>query len=168
MNIETSRLLLVPVSEAHVKDVFEHFNQDIITYMAPAVLKDIEETTDVIHKFVDQRKNNTDYIYTITLKTEGEFIGIAGLHHLKDKIPELGIWTKLASHGNHYGREAIGGLLGYAKKLGIQKLCYPVDRRNVASKKIPLFYGGICATAYLEVETPDGRILEEEIYEISI
>lgn len=168
MNIETRRLILVPVSEVYEKEILEHFNEQIITYMAPSVPKDIDETREIVHRFIKQRKDNTDYVYAITLKINGEFVGIVGLHDLNNEVPELGIWIKLHSHGNHYGREAIGGAIDYAKSLGIRKLCYPVDRRNTSSKKIPLFYGGRLVTEYKEIKTPDGRMIEEEIYEIEI
>ncbi len=168
MNIETNRLLLSPVYEEHTKYIFKYFNEKVITYMFPGIPKDISETREIVQKFIEQRKNNTDYVYAITLKTSQEFIGLVGLHHLRDKIPELGIWSKIEAHGNHYGREAIGGILKYAEHLGIKKLCYPVDRRNIPSKKIALFYGGKLVTAYKEVKTPDNRILEEEIYEIEV
>lgn len=168
INIETRRLVLVPVSDVHTKEIFKHFNEQIITYMFPKVSKNIDETYKVVKSFVNSRENHTDYVYAITLKSSDEFIGLVGLHNLKDESPELGIWTKISSHGNHYGREAIGGVIEYAKSLEIKKLIYPVDRRNVSSKKIPIFYGGKMITEYLEVKTPDGRILEEEIYEILI
>ncbi|GAA0730199.1 hypothetical protein GCM10008905_31200 [Clostridium malenominatum] len=168
MNIETSRLILVPVSEVHVKEIFENFNEQIITYMEPQVLKNMDETYKIVKGFIESRENNTDYVYAITLKSSGEFIGLVALHNLKNETPELGIWTKIYSHGNHYGREAIGGLIDCAKGLGVKKLCYPVDRRNIPSRKIPLFYGGKLVTEYKKVETSDGRILEEEIYEILI
>lgn len=168
MNIETSRLILVPVSEIHIKDVFENFNEKIITYMEPEVLKNIGEASKIVLRFIEDRKNNEDYVYAITLKSSGEFIGIAALHNLKDEIPELGIWSKINSHGNHYGREAVGGLIYCAKSLGVKKLCYPVDRRNIASIKIPLFYGGKLIREYKKLKTQDGRVLEEEVYEILI
>lgn len=96
-----------------------------------------------------------------------EFLGIVGLHDLNNDIPELGIWTKTNSHGNHYGREAIGGLIKYAQERGNTKLIYPVDKKNIASKKIPLFYGGKVMVSNKLVTTLDGRTLDEEIYEIN-
>ena len=136
--------------------------------MFPSPAKNIDETQNVVHMFIEQHKNKTDYVYAITLKSTDEFIGLVGLHNLKNEVPELGIWTKLESHGNHYGREAIGGLIDYARVLKIKKLYYPVDRRNISSKKIPLFYGGKLIVDYKEVKTLDDRILEEEVYEIEI
>lgn len=168
MNIVTSRLILIPVSENHIKDIYINFNEKVISYMIPSVAKDIDETRQVVKKFIDQRKNNTDYVYAITLKNNGEFIGVVGLHDLKEGVAKLGIWTKITSHNNHYGREAVGGMIEYGSKVGLKRLLYPVDRRNIPSKKIPLFYGGKLVVDYKEVQTPDGRILEEEIYEIEI
>lgn len=168
MDISTDRLLLTPVSEDHTEHIFRSFTERVITYMIPGTAKDRSETRDVVRGFIEQRNNKTDYVYAITLKTSGEFIGLAGLHHVNDDIPELGIWTKVESHGNHYGREAIGGIIDYADQLGIKRVRYPVDRRNIPSKKIPLFYGGKLIVDYLEVHTSDGRILEEEVYEIVI
>ena len=168
MDIETERLKLIPVSEKYVEEIYKHFNQKVTKYMIPSVAKDIDETRNVVNMFLEQRKNKTDYVYAITLKSNGEFIGLVGLHNLKNEVPGLGIWTKLESHGNHYGREAIGGLIDYARVLKIEKIYYSVDRRNIPSKKIPLFYGGKLIVDYNEIKTPDGRILEEEVYEIEI
>lgn len=168
MQIETERLLLVPVSEQHTGEVYRHFNEKVIAYMFPGVLKDRREAEEVIRRFMDQQSQKTDYVYAITKKETGEFIGLAGLHHMDQTIPELGIWTKIDSHGNHYGREAIGGLIRHAAALGKKKLRYPVDRRNVPSKKIPLFYRGKLVGRCREVPTPDGRTLQEEVYEIEI
>ena len=166
MQIETERLVLAPVSEADVQDIYQHFNQQIITYMEPSAAESKEQIRGVVRQFIEQRKQHTDLVYVITLKEEREFIGIVGLHHLKDPVPELGVWIKASAHGNHYGREAVGGMLKYAGTLGIQRLQYPVDRRNTPSRKIPLFYGGRLVTACKVVITADGRRLEEEIYEI--
>lgn len=167
-NIKTDRLTLIPVSEEHIEEIYRHFNDKVIMYMIPSVAKDINETREVVSMFIRQRNSNTDYVYAITHKDNSEFIGLAGLHDLQEEIPKLGIWTKVESHGNHYGREAIGGIIKFAGTLGIKKLYYPVDRRNIPSKKIPLFYGGKLIVNYKEVKTQNGRILEEEIYEINL
>ncbi|MFR8332474.1 MAG: GNAT family N-acetyltransferase [Oscillospiraceae bacterium] len=83
----------------------------------------------------EQRRAGTDFVYAITLKGSSEFIGVASLHHVPAPVPELGIWTKMEAHGHHYGREAIGAMLRLAASMGIGRLCYPVDRRNVPSRK---------------------------------
>lgn len=168
MNIITERLVLVPVSREHTQDIFENFTKQVTVYMFPKIAQRIEETAEVVERFIEQRENGTDYVYAITLCDSGEFIGLVGLHNLKDKISELGIWTKIESHGNHYGKEAIGALISHAKVMGIKKLCYPVDRRNEASKRIPVFYGGKLVIPCKEVLSQDKRILEIETYEITL
>jgi hypothetical protein len=50
--------------------------------------------------------------------------------------------------------------------MGMKKLSYPVDSRNVPSKKIPLFFGGTKVYGPKETRTPDGKVLIEERYEI--
>lgn len=41
MNIETNRLLLIPINEKYTREIFEYFNDKIITYMLPTVAKNI-------------------------------------------------------------------------------------------------------------------------------
>lgn len=168
MRLTTERLYLIPVSETHVEDIYTHFNARVTQYMVPVPAKNIDETKAVVRRFIEQREQGTDMVYAVTRKDTREFIGLAGLHHLEQDVPELGIWTKLAAHGRHYGREAIGGLLNYAVGLGIQKVVYPVDRRNIPSRKIPLFYGGRLISEGECIRTEDGRTLEIERYEIEL
>ena len=168
MDIHTRRLYLMPVAEEHVPEIFANFNEQVTQYMIPAPASDIGETYSVVRGFISQRQAGTDYVYAIMTKDIGEFIGLVGLHYLNTDLPHLGIWTKIAAHGNHYGREAIGGVIEYAKSLGIKKLCYPVDRRNTASKKIPLFYGGRPVSTSESVEAAGGKVLQIEKYEIEV
>ena len=158
-----SRLTLVTVGKEHIGDIFANFTDEVTTYMFPCPAKEISETESVVENFIKQRNDGTDFVYVITLSETGEFLGTCGLHKLKDKIPELGIWTKISAHGKHYGREAIGGLIDKASNMDIEKLFYPVDKRNIASKKIPLYFGG-ALTGEKEVATPDKRILLIEEY----
>lgn len=168
MILETARLHLVPITKKYAADIFNNFTREVTTYMFPCPPKEIKETERFVEICEKQRAAKTDCVFAITLKETSEFLGVAGLHDLNSESPELGIWTKTASHGNHYGREAIGGLIEYAKKLGYTKLIYPVDKRNIASKKIPLFYGGNLVESDRLVKTPDGRTLDEEVYEITL
>lgn len=168
MTIETKRLLLVPVARQDIDNIYAHFTKQVARFMFPAAAKSRDEMAAAVQRFMEQRANGTDHVYTIRRRADGEFLGLAGLHNLRDDIPELGIWTKPAAHGHHYGREAIGGLIGEARGRGLRTLRYPVDRRNIPSRKIPLFYGGRRTVDFPEVQTTDGRILEEEIYEIPL
>ncbi len=168
MNLTTNRLELVPISHKFEKELFENFTSEVTTYMFPPPSKEISETAKFVEISIKGRENKTDYIYVILLKDTKEFIGTVGLHFREYDSPEFGIWTKISSHGNYYGREAIGGMIEFAKGLGCKKVIYPVDKRNISSKKIPIYYGGKVIIPHLEVKTPDGRILQEEVYEIQL
>lgn len=164
----SERLVLIPVTRDYIEDIFENFNDTVTRYMYPCPAKYISETSHVVDKFIENRENGLEVVYAITLLKSGEFIGLAGLHSITKEIPELGIWTKLSSHGNHYGREAVGAVIDFARQSGIKKVCYPVDVRNIASKKIPIYYGGVLVKENETEITPDGRELIVNTYEITL
>ena len=172
MNLEkiltSERLRLIPLTREYAKDIFENFNEKVTKYMYPCPAEKLSETVKIVDLFIEKRKSGLEVVYAITLIDTGEFIGLVGLHNITQPVPELGIWTKLSSHGNHYGREAIGAVIEYAKILGITKLCYPVDERNIPSRKIPQYYGGRLVESNENQVTPDGRILTIETYTIDL
>ena len=63
MNIETERLVLTPVPEKYIEKIYQHFNEKVTKYMFPSPAKNIDETRTVVHMFIEQRKNKTDYVY---------------------------------------------------------------------------------------------------------
>ena len=142
IKIESERLVLRPIKIEDKDNIFNNFTDEITVYMYPSPSKDISETI--------------------------EFIGAAGLHNTKKEIPEFGIWIKKSSFGNGYGREAITLLFNWAKEnLDVEYIKYPVDKGNIASKKIPLSLNGKLVKTYQE-KTPDGRILDLEEYHIKV
>ena len=163
--METERLILRPVNHNDIDDIFKYFDSNITKYMYPRPSKTIEEAKMVVDSMILQRESKTDYIYTILKKSSNEFIGLVGLHNLKSLTPEVGLWTKLESHGNNYGSEAASRVIQYAKELGYKKLVYPVDKRNIASKKIPLFFNAKVIKEEIK-KNRSGDILDVEVYEI--
>ena len=166
--IETGRLLLEALGILQSREIFENFTEDVTRYMYPSAMRSLDEAELFVQKNVAAREQGSDYVFAVTLRESGEFLGIAALHEVKTSIPEVGIWIKTKAHGQHYGLEAVGGILALAKSLSISKVKYPVDCRNIASKKIPIHYGGVLVKSNVAVRTPDGRILQEEIYEIDV
>ncbi|MDO4567802.1 MAG: GNAT family N-acetyltransferase [Clostridia bacterium] len=164
----TDRLTLAPVTRAHAASIFACFDERVTKYMYPSPAKELSETERLVDRFIEEHARGTDYVFAIALKDGGEFIGLAGLHRLQSATPELGIWTKTAAHGHHYGREAIGALISLARSLKYESLLYPVDRRNIPSAKIPQYYGGAIAGELVETPTADGRTLEIITYRIKL
>lgn len=106
-----------------------------------------------------------ELVYVILDKTNDEFLGCAGLHKIKTPHPYLGVWLKKSAHGKKFGREAMTALKKWADDhLEYEYLSYPVDRDNVASRKIPESLGGVVAREFQDER--NGKILNTLEYRI--
>jgi RimJ/RimL family protein N-acetyltransferase len=165
--IDSPRLRLVPTSESYAEDVFQNFTAEITTYMLPAPPAVVDETLQFLRKARSQVESGTDLQVVVLLKPGQEFLGHAGLHGVDTRTPELGIWIKKAEHAHGYGREAVTALADWAvDNLMFEYLKYPVDRRNVPSRRIPESLGGRIEAEYEEVNGSGFRLdlLEYRIY----
>ena len=148
IEIETERLLLIPISYDYVEDIFKEFSQEITKYMYPKPTETIEETKENLENSLKELRSGNDLQMVILDKTNNEFIGRIGIDELDTLEPELGIWIKKSSHHNGYGLEAMTGLIEWAhENIKFNHIKYPVDKRNLASRKI--------------AEKNNGRILKE-------
>jgi [ribosomal protein S5]-alanine N-acetyltransferase len=167
LNIEGVRLRLVAISENFEDDIFKEFTSEITRYMFPPSAKDLRETRQFITESKRSMKIGNDLHFAIISKPVEEFLGCCSLHG-EDKIrtPELGIWIKKSAHGKHYGREAIHTLVSWSwTNIDLDYFTYPVDRKNIASRKIPESLGGEVIKE-VKIETPTGKILDEVVYKI--
>lgn len=48
MNIETSRLILKPITQKYIFDIFNNFTNEVTEYMFPCPIKDISETENIV------------------------------------------------------------------------------------------------------------------------
>lgn len=142
LKIEAECVRLEIISPAFERDIFETFDADVTRYMFPQPAKDITETSAFVDSSLKRLADNLQFV--ILDKNAREFLGCCGLHgEASPHNPELGIWLKTAAHGHGYGREAITALVTWAKDhLVLNSFSYPVDKRNHASRKIPLALGG--------------------------
>jgi RimJ/RimL family protein N-acetyltransferase len=167
--IEGLRVSLKPVTDAHAKEIFQQFTPAITAYMFPRSPSDIGDVERFITESSSQRKNGTDLIFAILDKQTNEFLGVCGLHGTKNpREPELGVWLKKNMHGKGLGREAISVLRGWSERvLSVDGFIYPVDRRNLPSRKIPEALGGVVA-GERRVQNMSGIELDELIYRIPV
>jgi RimJ/RimL family protein N-acetyltransferase len=135
-------------------------------YMHPRSPEDISETETFINQSIADLHNSNNLVLVILKKESQEFLGCAGLHGIKRKHPELGIWLKQAAHGHKYGLEAITAIKNWAiENLDYEYLLYPVDRVNIASRKIPERLGGKIFREYNKTNM-SGNILHIVEYRI--
>ena len=158
--LESERLNLIPLDEGNIPEVFESFTEDVTTYMFPSAPKHISETEAFVNTTLSKMEKGKEIVFAIRLKENDEFIGLGGIHNIPSGSPEIGIWTKKASHGNGYGFEAVSRLISHIRQaLPYDHIIYPVDKRNYPSRRIPIMHGGQLVKEY-EVVNLSGNTLE--------
>ncbi|OPY76136.1 MAG: hypothetical protein A4E65_03269 [Syntrophorhabdus sp. PtaU1.Bin153] len=168
VRIEADSVVLLSIEESYAREIFQELTPEITRYMSPKPAEKIEETLFFIYESRESMRKGRDLILVITKKGDGEFLGCCGLQGKRNPgTPELGIWIKKSAHGNKYGREAIIALALWAvETIDFDYIIYPVDKANVASRKIPEALGGIIFEEK-KVRTRSGGYLDEVIYKIS-
>ena len=163
------RIRLVSLSEGFAQDVFQEFTSEVTRYMFPKPPDKLEETLEFIHDSQLGMSAGKDLVLAILLKQTDEFLGCCGLHGEENvHQPELGVWLKMGAHGHGYGREAITTLVKWAKThIDLEGFIYPVDRKNIASCKIPESLGGKVIEKR-QVTSLSGNVLNEVIYIVPI
>ncbi|MBD0266374.1 MAG: GNAT family N-acetyltransferase [Tolypothrix sp. Co-bin9] len=125
-----------------IEEIFSEFTEEITLYTYPRAAKVISETELFIKKSLEELENGISLQLVVLAKDSLEFLGCASLHNLAKK-PQLGIWLKKAVHGNKYGLETITAIKDWAdENLDYDYLFYPVDKANIASRKIAEALGG--------------------------
>ena len=169
LNIEGERVRLVSIARAFEQDIFTEFSSDITTYMIPKPADSVEETRAFIEASLEGFTEGDNLQFVILEKPENEFLGCCGLHGRGDpRNPEFGIWLKKGAHGRGLGREAIRTLALWAQEnLRLESFIYPVDKRNVSSRKIPVSLGGKVLKERTETGM-SGNVLDEVVYKIPV
>lgn len=164
--IESERLKLVPTSENYAKDIFKEFTYEITRYMMPRAPRQIKETLGFIKASKKATDKGEELEVVILSKDTGEFIGHGGIRKLNSDTPVLGIWIKKSAHGQKFGREAVKALKEWAdRNIKYKYLEYPVDKKNIPSRKIAESLGGIVEKE-LKKRNMAGNILDEVEYRI--
>jgi len=167
VEISTTRLLLKPISMEYKENIFLGFTQEITTYMYPCTAQDISETETFINDSIRDMAEGYGLGLVILKRDSQEFLGCANLHRIDRKNPELGIWLKKTAHGNKYGLETIAAIKNWAdKNLEYKYLRYPVDKANIASRKIAETLGGKIVDEYYKVNM-SGKTLNIVEYRIN-
>jgi [ribosomal protein S5]-alanine N-acetyltransferase len=175
LRLETENLLLVPTVMDYVEDIFANFDKETTRYMAPKYPNHIEETIEWIKDVLIKREDHQELQMTILDKNTKEFLGNAWLHNIKTKTPELWIWIKQSAYWRKFWREAVWALIKWANEnLDFEYLVYPVDHRNIASRKIAESFAWVVESnsdwemiiTLTETQDPD-KILETVVYKIS-
>ena len=166
VEIFTPRLKISPINQKYASIIFSSFTKDIVKYMYPRSPDKIEETIEFIKTSLAGIENGSNLQMVILNKDNDNFIGCLGLHDINTRTPEIGIWIRKEYHGYNYGKEAVRYLVFWvAANLEFSYLRYPVDRRNVPSRRIPESLGGIIEKEFKSI-SQSGFELDEVEYRI--
>lgn len=147
--LDSERLRLCPIGDAYIDLIYREFTPEIATYMYPRPASQRADTEAFVAAAQQENREGSNLNMVITLRETGEFLGCVGLHKLTDPRPEFGIWVKQSAQMHGYGREAIHTLKRWADDhLTYEYLIYPVDSRNIASRKIPESLGAAIISQY--------------------
>lgn len=169
LTIESPRLRLRAISDQYTGDIYRHFTADITRYMFPAPASEVSQTQAFVASALEGLDRGDDLHFVICRRDDDEFLGVCGLHGEGPAAePELGIWLKKAAHGHRYGREAIAALRTWAREhIDFERLIYPVDRRNIPSRRIAEHLGGVVIDEK-KVMSLGGLELDEVVYAIPL
>ena len=168
VRIETERLRLTPISMDYAEAIFTEFTDEVTEFMYPRPAREVKETREFISTSIAKLHEGSHLTMAILDRVTGQFLGIVGLHELESARPELGVWLKKSAHGNHFGFEAVSALLEWAgRNLEYKALFYPVDERNISSRRIPERLGGSVVSQSV-VRSMSGRELQLLNYEIPV
>jgi RimJ/RimL family protein N-acetyltransferase len=143
--IETPRLLLRPPHATDIDDIVALANNYKVASMLasmphPYFAADARE-------FLERRRADADKgcVHAITLKENGEFVGICGLHEepARYSLPFLGYWIGEPHWGCGYASEAARALVDlYFKATDRAELLVSCRRDNPASRRVIEKCGG--------------------------
>jgi RimJ/RimL family protein N-acetyltransferase len=166
VKVESERLLQVPITMAYADEIFGEFTDEVTRFMSPPTPVVLGDTVSFIESAIVSLKDRTNLQMVVLDKGTGEFLGCSGIHDLDQTVPELGIWIKKGAHGRKYGMEAVSSLIQWAwANLDCEFLSYPVDRRNISSRRIPEAHAGFVVKEWKKLK-PNGLELELVEYRI--
>jgi RimJ/RimL family protein N-acetyltransferase len=144
IHIESGRLSIRPFSAEDADAAFPCITPSLTRYMAWDPPADRECFDRIWQSWLSAIAEGVDFVFTVRRRDNGEFLGLAGLHQIKDAHAVLGIWIREDRHGVGYGREAVGLVAQWASStFCIDRFSYPVAEQNHGSRRIAEFLGGV-------------------------
>tara|TARA_B100000614_G_C14253159_1_gene371697 strand:+ start:47 stop:565 length:519 start_codon:yes stop_codon:yes gene_type:complete len=149
LSIKVSKgISLEPIAQEYLNDIFVNFTPQVIKHLP--LLKPsgkIEDTQKFIDSAKEAIKNNINYSWVI-LKNQ-KFIGCCGIREINTDIGDFGYWIKTEEQGKGIGKLIAKTVFDWSfKNCDIQKIKYPVDKRNIPSVKIIESLGGKIVSSY--------------------
>lgn len=135
----SDRLYLRQIEAGDIDNVFRGLSDpEVIRYYGVSFLS-LEATKEQMTWYADLKKNETGIWWAICSKTDGRFLGAAGLNDLSkaEAKAELGFWLFPENWGKGIMYETIPLVLKHSfDVLGLNRLEALVDSKNTGCKKL--------------------------------
>jgi RimJ/RimL family protein N-acetyltransferase len=165
-SIRSNRLLLTAFVPTDAPDAFAGATPTLTRYMGWDPAPSLEAFARIWRTWLPMMVAGTDVPIAVRLASNHEFLGMAGLHHVDEPEPEVGIWIKEVMHGHGFGREAVASIVSFATRdLGKRAVVYPAVEHNLPSRRLAEHLGGqLIGTCTLRKAS--GVELPEVVYRI--
>jgi ribosomal-protein-alanine N-acetyltransferase len=163
VKVDTERLKLRPVSNKYKVDICNEFTAEVTKFMPFNPIGDIKMTEEFLENSLLELIDGNSIHFCILNKETNEFLGCCGIHNIDTKVIEIGLWIKKKEQSKGYGTETVKALIDFAEeKFDYNYLVYPVDKDNLASRKIPEKFGFFSSNIYekKKSETESLNIIE--------
>ncbi|HLH96034.1 MAG TPA: GNAT family protein [Xanthobacteraceae bacterium] len=166
ISIRSERLLLRAFAPRDAQEAHAAATATLARYMSWDPAPSLESFEQIWRIWRTMMVAGIDAAVAVRLASTGEFLGMAGLHHILRPEPEVGIWIKETMHGHGFGREAVAAVVAFAAaELGKQAVLYPVAEQNLPSRRLAESLGGKLVGKGT-LRKPSGVELAEVIYRI--
>jgi RimJ/RimL family protein N-acetyltransferase len=144
VHIESNRLSIKPFSASDADATFPCITPSLTRFMSWEPPANRDDFDRVWRSWLPAIDDGSDFVFAIRQLDDGSFLGLAGLHHVRNESPELGIWIREDHHRKGFGREAVGLIAQWATRaIGAESFTYPVAEENHPSRRIAESLGGV-------------------------
>lgn len=141
--IESERLMLRPFAASDAGEAFACITPGLTRYMDFEPAASEAAFAEVWREWLPLIASGADFTFVLRQRSDGHFLGLAGLHRCADPTPELGIWIREDHHGHGYGQEAVAAVAAWAADtFGAPAFLYPVAVDNRPSRRLVEALGG--------------------------
>lgn len=138
IRIITKRLVLQPISEKYIDEINKNFTKEITTYMPYDPTGNREDTINFVSNSIENLNMQKEIVFVVLDKITKNFIGCCGIHNINSESVEVGLWIKKDLHSNGIGTEIVTYLVKFIEdRFSVNYIIYPVDEKNIKSRKIP-------------------------------
>jgi [ribosomal protein S5]-alanine N-acetyltransferase len=163
--LTTNRLVLIEPKEEHVNNYYLLRSNKEIMYALDKNPSNIEESTKLFLKTIENHKNNLTINWLIYDKTTNEFLGDIGYYKIDtvNHRAEVGYSLFFKNHRKGIMNEALNEVINYGfKTINLHSICACINPNNTASKHL-LLKNGFLKEAYFKQDYYyNGRYLDSE------